>query len=104
MCIRDRDTIPLLRSITAECCRNMSHPINTLNGSPVATKNPIGIVTLLFVRSSDTCFLTDLFCRPVAPIIIILFTGKEAVSYTHLDVYKRQTISSIFLVVALLIA
>ena len=35
----------------AECCRNMSHPISTLNGNPVATRNPIGIVTLSFVRS-----------------------------------------------------
>ena len=68
----------------AECCRNTSHPISTSNGSPLATRKTIGIVMFWLVNSSETCFLTVLFCFPVAPIMIVLLIGK--------DVYKRQAL------------
>ena len=71
-----RDTFSLLRSMIAEYCLNISHPISTLKGRPFATKNTMGMITPLLLRSNKTCFLTDVFWRPVAPINMMLFTGK----------------------------
>ena len=95
--------------------RSISHPINRVNGSPLATKKTIGIVSPLLDTSNCTWCRMVLFCRPVAPIRMMLFMGSVgmivlfsncirfnsilsikdtfapvSVSYTHLDVYKRQ--------------
>ena len=40
--------------------------------------------------------LTDLQNRGVEDILIACIDGLQAVSYTHLDVYKRQSVSNNF--------
>ena len=72
-------TIPCCRLVTAECCRNTSQPMSMLNGSPLATMETIVIVKLWLVNSNDTCFLTVLFCLPVAPIMMMLLIGRVGI-------------------------
>ena len=74
-----RDTFPRCKLIMAECCLSTSQPISILNGSPLATRNAIGIVTPWLVSSNDTCFLIVLFYLPVAPMIVTLFIGRVGI-------------------------
>ena len=73
------DTSPCRRSIMAEYCLSISHPTSIENGRPLATRKDIVNVKPLLLSSKDTCFLTVLFCLPVAPMIVTLFIGRVGI-------------------------
>ena len=59
-------------------------PISILNGIPLTTRKTIGIVKFGLFNSSETCFLTVLFCFPVAPIMIMLLIGNVGIGSLQL--------------------
>ena len=94
MCIRDR-----LKSITAFFLSKKSFPNITSKFSPLTTKKVISNSVSLMHIFNCTCLVTLLLRTPVTPTTVMpttgndgicLFTSCNSVSYTHLDVYKRQ--------------
>ena len=99
MCIRDRlrvNTDQVVRLIPGRSCRDWSAPgAGVVNSRALALANneDLNDKRIGMPPSDQPNNNSEVYVRPNEPLTIV-YSGASAVSYTHLDVYKRQPSST----------